>query len=225
MTHKGNLTMSSVLTKFSKGIKESAALSFSRSASKNCSPGCKQLNNGCYAETVEKRYKDYGLKLIRHGRTAPHNLLYLALAEVQRRKLSWFRFSVSGSLPPVSRIRDKVRFAASLKELCSFLISNGALIHLPVESYPKAVMVRKILAGLPVVVRRSCQSLSGLLKSKDSVSWVVPKGTDVKKLADSIRESGKSVVVCPAIISSSKCGQCKACANKFVDIVLYPKHR
>ena len=218
--------MSSVLTKFSKGIKESAALSFSRSASKNCSPGCKQFNNGCYAETVEKRYKDYGLKLIRHGRTAPHNLLYLALAEVQRRKLSWFRFSVSGSIPPVSRIRDKVRFAASLKELCSFLISNGALIHLPVESYPKAVMVRKILAGLPVVVRRSCQTLAGLLKSTDNVSWVVPKGMDASKLADTLRsEQNKTVVVCPAIIGSSKCGQCKACANKFVDIVLYPKHR
>lgn len=215
----------SVLTRFSKGIKESAALSFSRSASKNCDRGCKQFNNGCYAETVEKRYKDYGLKLIRHGRTAPHNLIYAALAEIRQRKLTWFRFSVSGSIPPASRIKDKVRFAASLRELCSYLLENGIFIHLPVESYPKAVMVRSILAGLPVVVRRSCQSLAGLLNSKDAVSWVVPRGMDTSKLADTLREQNKTVVVCPAIIGESKCGKCKACASPLVNIVLYPKHR
>lgn len=215
----------SVLTSFSKGIKESAALSFSRSASKNCDKGCKQFNNGCYAETVEKRYKDYGLKLIRHGRTAPHNLLYLALAEVRRRKLTWFRFSVSGSIPPASRIKDKVRFANALRELCSHLSGEGILIHFPVESYPKAVMVRSILAGLPVVVRRSCQTLAGLLKSTDNVSWVVPRGVDAAAIADSLREQGRSTVICPAIIGESKCGKCKACASPLVDIVLYPKHR
>lgn len=217
--------MSSVLTRFSKGIKESAALSFSRSASRNCDTKCKQLNNGCYAETVEKRYKDYGRKLLRHSRMAPHNLLYLALTEVRKHKLTWFRFSVSGSIPPASRIKDKVRFAAALQELCSYLTSIGVAIHLPVESYPKAVMVRSILAGLPVVVRRSCQSFAGLLKSTDSVSWVVPRGMDAQKLADSLREQGRSAVICPAIIGDSKCGKCKACANKFVDVVLYPKHR
>lgn len=217
--------MSNVLTRFSKGIKESVALSFSRSASKNCDKGCKQFNNGCYAETVEKRYKDYGRKLLRHSRIAPHNLIYSALAEVQRRKLSWFRFSVSGSIPPASRIRDKIRFTSALRELCSHLSGEGILIHFPVESYPKAVMVRSILEGLPIVVRRSCQSLAGLLNSKDAVSWVVPKGMDVSKLADTLREQNKTVVVCPAIIGDSKCGKCKACANKFVDVILYPKHR
>lgn len=214
-----------ILTRFSKGIKESAALSFSRSASRNCSKGCKQFNNGCYAETVEARYKDYGRKLIRHGRTLPHNLIYAALAEVRLRKLTWFRFSVSGSVPPAKLIADPLRFAAALRELCQFLVDNSILVHFPVESYPKAKMLRSILSGLPIVVRRSCQSFAGLLKSKDSVSWVVPKGMDVQKLADTLRSQGRSTVICPAIVGDSKCGKCKACASPLVDIVLYPKHR
>lgn len=216
----------SVLTRFSKGIKESAALSFSRSASKNCDIKCKQFNNGCYAEAVEKRYKDYGRKLLRHSRIAPHNLIYSALAEVvQRKKLSWFRFSVSGSIPPANRIKDKAKFAASLRELCFYLTAKSVAIHLPVESYPKAVMVRSILAGLPIVVRRSCQSFKGLLSSKDHASWVVPYEMDAHRVADTLREQGRSTVICPAIIGDSKCGKCKACSSQLVDIVLYPKHR
>ncbi len=214
-----------VLTKFSKGVPTSAGLSFSRSASANCDKQCKQFNNGFYAERVEKLYPSYGRKLLRHGRTLPQNLIYAALAEVRERRLTWFRFSVSGSVPSVNRLKDRAKFETALRELVSYLVSRKILIHFPVESFAKARMIRSMLKGLPVVVRRSCQTWRGLLRSKDQVSWVVPRSQDPMQVADTLREAGFSTVVCPAILRSSKCGKCKACASPLVDIVLYPKHR
>lgn len=217
--------MKKVLTTFSKSIKDSRGLSFSRSASLNCDKGCAQFNKGCYAEKVEKRYKDYGIKLLRHARIPPHNLIYRALDEVVRLpKLKWFRVSVSGSIPPKSRIKNFAAFSSALRELIYNLTANGVKIHIPVESYPKATMVRSILGGLPVIVRRSCQSLAGLKRAKDHASFVVPKTMNYDDLSHELRSMGKSVVVCPAIIGDSKCGKCTACSSKFVDIILYPKH-
>lgn len=216
----------SVLTKFSKGIKESAALSFSRSATVNCDKGCKQLGNGCYAERVEKQYKDYGSKLVRHSRTLPENLLRLALNEVRAKpRLSWFRFSVSGSFPPATRIKNPAAFRSALRELVLCLLERGVLIHIPIESFAKARMLRGVLRELPVVIRRSCQSWRSLLQSKDSVSWVVPREQNPDEIADKLRNMGRSTVICPAIVGESKCGKCKACASPLVDIVLYPKHK
>lgn len=215
----------SVLTKFSKGIKNSAALSFSRSATVNCDKGCRQLGNGCYAERVENQYKSYGRKLVRHSRTLPENLLRLALQEVGGRKLSWFRFSVSGSFPPAARIKNPAAFRSALRELVTHLLERGILIHIPIESFAKANMLRGILSDLPVVIRRSCQSLRDLLKSEDTVSWVVPRDQNPDEIADRLRSMGRSTVICPAIVGESKCGKCKACASPLVDIILYPKHK
>ena len=92
-----------------------------------------------------------------------------------------------------------------------------------------------------VVVRRTSQSptASRMLAERGSRAWVVARrihngGVRKSEVADNIalardvavvaRKSGQTCIVCPAIASDAKCGQCTACANRAVDIVLYPFH-
>lgn len=214
------------ISHFSKGIKESAALSFGLSAKSLCEKSCRMLQLGlCYAEKPEKRYKAYYKKLIRNRRTDPVNLLNGAAHELTDLPLKWFRFSVSGSLPLLYSLKYKKAFY----DFCKSLIDRNVKIHCPVESKRKASLYRSIVADLPIVVRRTIQKKSELTTFNDCAAYVVgdtPGKHNIGpafELAKELRQT-KSVVVCPAIHSDSKCGKCTACANKGVDIVLYPLH-
>lgn len=227
--------MKSVLTKFSKGIKNSAALSFGLSASDLCDDSCRQKSGDCYALGPESQYKDYGKKLRNHMRAAPHNLVYRALNEIMTKRKSpdWFRLSVSGSIPARSSftLPSWKKFTKSVVELCDYLTQSGCKIHIPVETMGKARSWRTVLSGTDIVVRRSIQSdrLKDVINSKDHTSWVCGeknKGLpEALKSAETLRIKNKTVVICPAIVGDSKCGKCTACAEPLVDVVLYPKHR
>ncbi len=220
------------ISRFGKGIKESAALSFGLSALSLCDKSCQMLKKGfCYAERPEKQYKNYYNKLIRNRRTKPENLIDEASLEVDKLPLKWFRFSVSGSLP----LKASRAFKKQFRLFCEKLVSKGVLIHCPVETYAKAKLYRSILAGLPIVVRRTIQTKRGLSKFKDKVAFVVGERPGVHnlelayELAKKKRKDGKSVVVCPAVFKNkfgekSKCGKCTACASDKVDLILYPLH-
>ena len=219
------------LSKFGKGIKESAALSFGLSALSLCDKSCQMLKRGfCYAERPERMYKGYYDKLIRNRRTKPENLINEASLEVDKLNLKWFRFSVSGSLP----LSVTGEFKKAFRALCEKLVSRGILIHCPVETYAKAKLYRSILVGLPIVVRRTIQNKRNLFKFKDKAAYVVGEKPGVhnlelaNELAKKLR-TNKSVVVCPAVFKNkfgekSKCGKCTACASDKVDLILYPLH-
>ncbi len=219
-----------VLSEFSKGIKKSAALSFSRSASKNCDDICSQKGGDCYALRPESMYRAYGKKLNRHGRTKPFNLISLAKYEVSRKTISWFRFSVSGSIPSKNTLskKDWAKLTNILGDFCSFLINRNIKIHFPVESMNKARSYRNILKD-SVIVRRTIQDKRNLADFQDHCAYVVgdtpnPGNAALAiELAKIIRRRKKTVVVCPAIVGNSKCGKCTACAEP-VDLILYPKH-
>ena len=217
-----------ILSRFKKGVKESRALSFGLSAKSLCDKSCRMLKEGfCYAETPERLYKHYHTKLVRHRKIRPENLVRLATKEVNS-SLKWFRFSVSGSLPSKSTVKNWAAYSSAIRELCVKLRNNGTLIHMPVESIGKARSYRKILGDI-LTVRRTVQTLPSLLKSKDCVAYVVGSvpgkaELETKLLANRLRKT-RSVVICPAIIGDSKCGKCTACASSKVDVVLYPLHR
>lgn len=221
--------MTQILTKFSKGIKNSAALSFSLSASNNCDDSCRQKIGTCYALGPESRYKDYGKKLRKHGRTKQHTLIYGALQELKRKRElpTWFRFSVSGSFKAKSQmsLQDWNNFKKAMKEFCEFATDKKMNLHIPCETMGKARSLRSIVGKH--VIRRSIQSskLSVLINSKDHCSWVVPTNQNPQEIAQTLRDNGKTTVICPAVIGNSKCGKCLACASHKVDMVLYPQHK
>ena len=217
-----------ILSRFKKGVKRSAALSFGLSAKSLCDKSCRMLKEGfCYAETPERLYKHYHAKLVRHRKIRPENLVRLATSEIKP-TLEWFRFSVSGSVPTKSSVKNWAAYASALREMCEKLRSNRTNVHFPVESMGKARTYRKILGDI-ITVRRTVQSKAALLKAKDNVAYVVgdipgKAELETKLLAAELRKT-RSVVVCPAIIGDSKCGKCTACASSKVDVVLYPLHR
>lgn len=185
----------------------------------------------CYAERgPELLYKNYTAKLIKHERKSASRLNEEALLEVKKLNLEWFRFSVSGSIHE-KRITPK--FQKTLRELCQYLVSTGCYIHFPVESPRKAAKIRKALKGLPITVRRTVQStLKDVAAAKDSVAFVIGTNKwqkdknkrDCIEAAQTLRKGGKRTVICPAVIGSAKCGECTACADPSVDVVLYPLH-
>lgn len=226
-----------ILSKFSKGIKESRSLSFARSASVNCEKSCRQISGACYALHPEKQYRNYGKKLIRHSKISPVNLVNLARYELsQTKKIKWFRLSVSGSVPSKRQLSKEnwVKLSIVMRETLSELITRGTKIHFPVESLNKANAYRKMLVGIPIVVRRTIQDPRGLRTFNDHCAFVVgstPGRHNIGesfKLAHDIRKLGKTAIVCPAIKGvsrvGSKCGKCTACASAMVDLVIYPKH-
>lgn len=216
------------LSRFSKGIKESAALSFGLSAKSLCDSSCRMLKEGfCYAEKPERLYKDYYTKLVRHRKILPENLIRLAINEIKP-SLKWFRFSVSGSLPAKKSVKNWAAYSSALREFCTKLVSLNIKVHMPVESMGKARTYRALLGDL-ITVRRTVQTKAALLKAKDPVAYVVgdtpgKSELETRLLANELRKT-RSVVICPAIISDSKCGKCTACSSDKVDVILYPLHR
>lgn len=231
-----------VFTDFSKAVKDSVGLSFSRSARDNCDTGCR-LWDACYASRIERIYTGLNAKLAKHYKRGPLYVVNRAIAELGDRRLKWARLSVDGSLPPKSSMpthRWRL-FTKRLRHLVTMLLERGAKIHVPVESLSRARAYRKALQGLGVVVRRTSQSkrLSAVIRQTDPRAWVVAKRihrghvsreekqeniSTAYRYAAEIRRHGQTAVVCPAIAGDSKCGQCTACADACVDVVLYPFH-
>jgi hypothetical protein len=230
----------SVFTKFSKAIAGSLGLSFSKSATDNCDPVCR-LWDSCYASRIERIYKGLNDKLARHYAIGAIKVVNQAIAQMPNKIVPWFRLSVDGSLPAKNSMHPRQWriFTKRMKVLIDKMQAQGARIHVPVESMTKARSYRAMLPD--VVIRRTSQAktIGKLIGESDSRSWVVAsrihKGHVSKSekqanielaqsAATTIRESGQSAIVCPAIIGSSKCGKCIACADRRVDVVLYPMH-
>lgn len=239
----------SVYTMFSKAVREHVGLSFSRSAddgtsgASNCDASCK-LWEVCYAARMERIYKSLDAKLRRHFEIGPVGVLVRAIADLKPAAIRWARLSVDGSVPNLAKMGKNTRatFVGLLRQWVTMVQERGARVHLPVESLPKAREYRKALAGTGVVVRRTDQSdtIEECLQSTDHRAFVVAAGglhagcvtkaekqrniEYVRECAVKARAAGQTCVECPAIASSSLCGQCTACASPLVDLVLYAFH-
>jgi len=228
----------SVCSSFGKGIPGSLGLSFAGSADasgSHCSKRCPHYGTRCYAERLESFRKEYAAKLGRHSAQGVAATARAALAELEDGARAgfvpvWFRFNVSGSLPPHPTADD----VQALRALCSWLADRSVPIHLPLETRQKATRYRRALRGLGVTVRESGTSERRFLEASGAVSFVAVGGgvNAAKALAKKrSRASGRPCYVCPAVAAQklktksgrAKCGACTICADPHADTV-YPSH-
>lgn len=254
-----------VLGEFDKGISGSCSLNFCTAGGTHCSMHC-PIRDVCYAYANENRFnrKALKLKLERHGKTDPVELVKQAIEEIKHRIKKnnippWFRFSTDGSLPMPKKATKE--FISELRKLIRLLNKHDIPCHLPVETKEKARFYQKKLGKL-IVVRRSCATRNkAFLNASGPVSTVVgtfeqdqvQRVEAARKLTKKRYElTGRKCIVCPAIIAGfnfttatnkasarkrnklpfeppvknlkAKCGNCKACVHKHMDIV-YPLHK
>ena len=81
--------------------------------------------------------------------------------------------------------------------------------------FAKFLPVFDVMNALPnVVVRYSSDSITGETIPGASISTIVQHHED----------AGDSMTVCAAYTRDGKCGDCRACWNKEVQVIAYPAH-
>lgn len=215
------------------------ALNFSRSGGTDCDNSCALKKSGaCYAMASQKLYRSLHAKLEKHENNGFEWVLREALNALEGNPgdfegLKFFRFSTHGTVPN-REFSAAERIA--LTRLGDLLRGRGILIHFPVETREK---YSEVLA-CGIQPRLSFQDrINGSLSSPlcSSVTAGIRRQAklerigEAKKIAGWARETGKRVVICPAIVSSFvkregkiTCDQCKLCASEKVGMVIYPMH-
>ena len=226
-------------------ISNSFAINFDATASAgdNCEKICSHYGVDCYAEKSEKRQPN----LIKSGRRralSPVQLVNSARLQIRHKRRCWARISSRGSVPKVSKARKIAGFIPAFKALISEIVESDSPLHFPVESARKREFYQSICDEAKpgaVVVRESVHSRrSAIGKTGINRSYVVGASYDglgiagriekARALACKIRTNGETAIVCPKIKPRNhsgrvaKCGECTACADRSVLVVLYPKH-
>lgn len=220
--------------KFSKGVEGSVSVNFSESGGDNCSNRCKMKGAGCYSEVMEAMRPNVKQAGIKRRKLGPVQLANKAAMALKFVRSPWIRFSVSGSLPMIATANKAKGFKAAFQNLVLECLKTGAKLHIPCETKEKTEFYQKWVSEVApkVIVRESCQSENRLFKSELPNSFVVGKTGDKKpakmavanRIITRLRNKGKKAILCPAIVSNSKCGQCTACSNPNVNTVVYLKH-
>lgn len=232
-----NITPENVLTEFSKTVKDGRGLSFSLSASEYCDDVCTAKGTVCYAEVIEGLYPELGAKLLRHSMHLFKVLRVAVIKVTSMKRLDWFRFCVDGGLPAPEHFSSPRQWAVWKKQFRNLaaVAASRCPVHLPTESLRKAKIYRRIVRGLGIVVRRTCQSEASALRSRDHRAVRIgvsarPCHAEVNKqlaleFCKRIREeTGESAMACPAVMYDSKCGKCTGCSDPRVKVIVYPLH-
>ena len=227
--------------KFSKGNSSAVSLNFSDSSNPltNCDKRCKLFGTICYAFKLEKfkpNIKRSGENRFFH----PVQILNSAILQLRMARNLWVRCSVFGSLPKVSAARKIKGFESAFLSFVKALVESGSKLHLPLESYSKFVFYQKMIESVSseLTARETVQTVQTLKRRPIDHqcafvvgSFDIPLKTRISKaqtLASELRLQGKKTVVCPAIKTrkqrKAKCGDCTACSDKRVSVVLYPLH-
>jgi len=222
----------------------SFAVSFGESGGRYCDDECRHKCGSCYFMRLQTARPNVRSSMQRVEDLGPVATIRAAIATMPRR-FSWMRWSVSAGVPmreDFATVESWREFRREFRRANQQAIESGADVHLPTESARKARILRRMLSGLGVVVRRSVQSarVSDLLRARDHRAFTVyasghkvtagPVGKLQKRsniaaahdLARQVRAAGSSCVVCPFSSSGRLCGDCRACASDRVDVVLFP---
>lgn len=219
---------------FGKGIQGSVTINFGVSGGSNCDDSCTLKNNGCYAITTEAVKPSITVNLERKQNNLTQYLTELtspkALAKFN--SAPWIRASAFGSIPAPEQVTDE---QYSLLQTFAAGIDNPNL-HWPVETLDKARLLRSVgfnprySAGLDM-----SKAVSAVIQGFNT-SLVVegPKkarGKNKRKHSEpafiamrDLTSQGITSKVCPAIAGSAKCGACTLCADKDIDVIIYPMH-
>lgn len=227
-------TFGTLIGSFGKGIKGSVTVNFGVSGGSNCDDSCTLKNNGCYAITTEAVKPSITVNLERKQNNLLQYLKELvtpkALAKLN--KAPWIRASAFGSIPAPEQLSDHE--IEAFKELAIGI--NNHNMHFPVETLAKAKFLRHVgfnprySAGLD-----KDKAISAVIQGFNT-SLVVegPKkarGKNKRKHSEpafitmkDLTNQGIKTKVCPAIAGSAHCGACTLCADKSVDVIIYPMH-
>lgn len=256
----------SVLGGYGKGTEFCTSLNFGRSASKDCSLGCPHNTHSnvpgatkkCYAVRVELRFdrKQLREKLDRHEKMGPALVCGKAILELQEHfrlghRIDFLRISTNGAVPEWDSPRCTNLFKSQFRALLELAVTNGIVVHFPVETWEKAEGYRSLVGDL-IAVRESVHKEDEFIHKEGACSTTAGDGLPLLQRIEAAKElarkryeaTGRKTIVCPAVVSSfrhkmcrnqedkpklkeiaekSKCGNCKACPNKSMDIV-YPSH-
>ena len=219
---------------FGKGRAGSVTVNFGVSGGRNCSDTCTLKGNGCYAITTEAVKPSITVNLERKQNNLTKYLTELtspaALNKLNR--ASWIRCSAFGSIPDPAEITQEQ--TNLFKQIGQGI--NNKLLHWPVETLDKARFLRSVgfnprySAGLDKN-KAICATIMGFNTSLVVEGTKLARGKNKRihsaaafDTAKDLNKRGIRAKVCPAIAGSAKCGDCTLCADKQVQVIIYPKH-
>lgn len=220
---------------FGKGIAGSVTVNFAPSGGANCDDSCPlKKSRICYAISAESRKPSITVNLERKAADFSGYLSELvsdkAIAKLNA--APWVRFSAFGS------IKDPNDISAADTAKLEYIAANidHTKTHFPVETERKAAFLKSIGFNPRVSAATNLESAESLIIKGFQVSATVQGekravGKNKRKhsqkafdTAAEFRARGISAKVCPAIAGSAKCGDCKLCADKSIDLIIYPMH-
>lgn len=219
---------------YGKGVAGSATVNFTTSGGKHCDDSCPLKGNGCYAITTEAMKPSITINLERKQDNISDYLQALVAPKAlsKLKAAPWVRFAAFGSIPAPADLT--LQDFNHLRTIGASL--DHSKVHFPTETLAKADML-KVAGFTPrVSVATSTENLHKVLQAGHVASCAV-KGDKLargkNKRAHSaqaitfvrdLRAQGINAKVCPAVAGNAKCGACTACADKQVQVIVYPMH-
>ena len=219
---------------YGKGIAGSATVNFTTSGGEHCDDSCPLKAKGCYAITTEAMKPSITINLERKQDSISDYLEALvtpkALAKLN--VAPWVRFAAFGSIPAPHELT--LQDFGHLRTIGASL--DHTKVHFPTETLAKADML-KVAGFTPrVSVATNVHQLASVLEAGHVASCAV-RGDKLargkNKRAHSaqaitfmreLKSQGINAKVCPAVAGNAKCGDCTACADKLVQVIVYPMH-
>ena len=219
---------------YGKGIAGSATVNFTTSGGRHCDDSCPLKAKGCYAITTEAMKPSITINLERKQESISDYLEALvtpkALAKLN--VAPWVRFAAFGSIPAPHELT--LQDFRHLRTIGASL--DHTKVHFPTETLAKADML-KVAGFTPrVSVATNVHQLASVLEAGHVASCAV-RGDKLargkNKRAHSaqaitfmreLKSQGINAKVCPAVAGNAKCGDCTACADKLVQVIVYPMH-
>jgi hypothetical protein len=224
-----------VISKFSKGCKDSVALNACKGSGKFCSKTCpfhvestskhKRTDKAvCYTNKLQRLYPKLNGFLNDHSNNFTA-FLHGILADMKKIQDSpWIRFSSFGSFPERTELNnDQINLLSKIAKKLEKNIKKET-VHFPVETVSKYAFYKSL--GFPVRLSNQSEYL-GLSESKVIGNLAQPLKKRIAQAqaeAKRLRKNNLKVVVCPAIAGNLHCGNCKACSCSRVDVIVYPVH-
>lgn len=222
-----------VIGSFSKATKGAISLNYSEGADENCSDTCPLKSNGCYTKPIQGMKPSVKISGERKRKAGFYETISRQYWELKRKLdrgdvIPWARFNSFGSIP--NRKLSGVETMA-LRALLKLLALHNIPVHFPVETETKRRELARATEGL-ATVRVSSHgdlSLDGAI-STVAGNMSMSRAERLEE-AHKIRKSYKgTAAVCPAITATFKrtkdikCGDCTACANPKIKLIIYPMH-
>jgi hypothetical protein len=219
---------------YGKGVTGSATVNFTTSGGRHCDDSCPLKGNGCYAITTEAMKPSITINLERkqEGISDYLEALVTPKALAKLKAAPWVRFAAFGSIPAPHELT--LEDFGNLRTLGASL--DHSRVHWPTETLAKADML-KVAGFTPrVSVATNVHHLPDVIKAGHVASCAV-KGDKLARgknkrshsaqaitFMRDLKAQGINAKVCPAVAGNAKCGACTACADKAVQVIVYPMH-